>query len=139
MKRTIAIFLSSLVLLSNMGLTFATHYCSGFAVKSQVMLGHHALDCGMAGMDAECESTPSEMELLVSKSCCDNQYQTLDTDDEYTSGHVLELPSPEFLVAFLEVFVYNFFQTNIEQSNLAHYKPPLLEFNLPVLNQVFLL
>jgi len=138
-RNLVSIFLALLILLSNTGLTFATHYCGGFAVKRQLMFGHHALDCGMANMDSDCENLPPEDDTLKSKSCCENHYQTLDTDDDYNSCEIQTIPNPDFIVAFAQTFLAISISAGNEKQQYTHYSPPLLEYDMPVMNQVFLL
>ena len=122
-----------------MGLTFATHYCGGFAVKRQLMFGIHALDCGMANMDMDCENLPPKNDIVKAKSCCENQYQTLETDNEYNSSEVQPVPTPAFVMAFTHSFLLMSIFLDNEKQPYTHYSPPLLEYDLPVLNQKFLL
>ncbi len=60
MKKILAISLALIMLSTNTGLSMATHYCGGLAVKSQLVLGHESLDCGMSNMDKVCEAPPLE-------------------------------------------------------------------------------
>lgn len=137
-KRFLAISFALLILLSNMGFTFTTHYCGGHAVQSKLMIGLGDLGCGMESMDNSCESLPDQ-ESLKPKACCDNDFITFDIEDEYNSG--IEKISIDTKFAFS--FIYTFYQLNLDEANqiiaLSDHPPPLLERDIQSLYQTFLL
>lgn len=123
---------------SNMGFTLATHYCGGHAVKSKLMLGIGELDCGMAKSDKSCESDSMETSVKK-KGCCENQYISINLEDEY---------QPSALQANLDYnFVFTFVYTFVELLNSQveldvvydDYSPPLRYIDVQVLFQSFLI
>jgi len=137
-KKALSIFLTFLVLISNSNLTFAIHYCGGMPVEHQWMIGRGHLDCGMAGMDQEDASLPPENGQIVNKYCCENHYQAVETDDVFP---INELPSLTVDQCFIENVDPIQFDRSIfsKKPHLQDYSPPLMGFNLILLNQVFLL
>jgi hypothetical protein len=69
MRKAIAISLSFILLLSNVGLTLASHYCGGKVVESQFMIGAKNLDCGMPDMDTTCANDDAA-NTVQSIPCC---------------------------------------------------------------------
>ena len=139
MKKTIAILLSLLILFGNVGLTIATHYCGGKAVKSGIVFGKESLGCGMESMQSSCDVSTNTA-ILKTKKCCSNQYTELKIDDSYklpTSNKTLE----KKVAICLQTTT--FFQTAIysekRKQNDHNYIPPLLQRDLSVFHQTFLI
>ncbi|MEM7085119.1 MAG: hypothetical protein AAF489_02995 [Bacteroidota bacterium] len=135
MKQVISIVLSLLLLLSSSGLTYAQHFCGEYEMMSKITLGEEHLSCGMEMMSSTCEDSHED-----DHNCCDNEYTTIDVDDNFaTSSFDIQL-SPVFVIAFVSVFVvqepYNYDQ------NFDYYKdysPPPLGEDLQVLYDTFLI
>lgn len=139
MKKIFAISLALILLVSNIGLTLATHFCGGQAVKNEIMLGHNHLDCGVPHMEAPaCESKLSAHQHLKAHSCCENQYRILQVEDDFKSNLVQEL-NLDFALTFVQSFVAFALSAKIQKPQYANYSPPLLLRDIPVLNQVFII
>ena len=138
MKEILSIALALIMLSTNMGFAVATHYCGGMAVESQLVFGHEALDCGMANMDKDCE-TPLEGMHLSKKPCCENKYQSLDTEDDFKPTIAHSMVNVEFVAAFLVTFLHLPISSTNEESQYANYSPPLIDQDISVLHQVFLI
>ncbi len=137
MKRIIAIFFAVILLVSNVGLTYATHFCMGIPVENQLMLGQHSLDCGMPDMDVPCGNSENDQEKFNREHCCDNHFQTLQVEDPYKS----DIQKVDLNVQFIAAFVYSYFLfTNYSDGNqlFSEYQSPSPpDQDLLVLNQVF--
>lgn len=130
------------MLFTHLGLALGTHYCGGLAVESKVMIGHAHLDCGMSDMDntkKDCEHTSDKESYIDKLPCCENQYLSYDIDDELQSKLIKDGISFEFLIAFAYEFLGTTFPTEIHTSQYADYSPPLIEQNISVLYQVFII
>jgi hypothetical protein len=85
MKRGIAIFFASLMLMVSIGAAFNTHYCGGKAVRNSLALGTDInLDCGMAAK-APVHKYPCDGEHYSEKSCCENQMFLIKIKNNYKS------------------------------------------------------
>ena len=126
-----------------MGLAIATHYCGGMAVESKLMLGHEPLDCGMATVDTAdmdeqpCQSEQTHALQFTKTPCCENEYQSLDVEDDYELTVVQPSLNFEFVAAFAVSFLKATFLTEIPSPQYANYSPPLIEQDIAVLYQVF--
>ena len=136
------------MLFSNMGFAIATHYCGGMAVESKLMLGHETLDCGMATMvtadmdisnmdEQPCQSGQTHALQFKKTPCCENEYQSLDIEDDYELTVVQPSLNFEFVAAFVVSFLKVAFLTEITSPQYANYSPPLIEQDIAVLYQVF--
>lgn len=135
MKKIFSISLAFILLLSNVGFTMGTHFCGGLPVKSELMIGHSHLDCGMGEMERQ--DCGDDLQVKA-KPCCENQYQTLEIEDDFkVSKASLDL-SPVFVVAYIESFL-NLAFSDSTKTQYVNYSPPLLLRDIPVLNQVFLI
>jgi len=139
MKKIFALFMTVLILTNSVGVTFASHYCGGKVVKSKISLGNLNLDCGMANMDQACENNKDESSLK-SKQCCQNQYSQLKVDDDFIKSS-FEIVKVEFNSLFnLLFFISDFGHVNSHDEVVSlNFKPPLLNLDIPILIQSFLI
>lgn len=121
-----------------MGFALATHYCGGLAVESELVIGNTVLDCGMADMEIGCEVNSPLTTQIEKMTCCDNQYQSLDIDDDYKLSVQSEI-NIDFVAAFFVTFFEFSFSSENEEDQYANYSPPILESDIPILHQVFLI
>ena len=136
MKKAIAISLALVLLTSNIGLAMVTHYCGGQAVKSQLMIGHGNLGCGMSDMEMATEHNSKEKSLEYS-GCCEDQYQSFEIEDDF---NLLQLSlNLDFVTAFVHSFLDVVLLSEEEHPQHAHYSPPVLFRDIPILNQVFII
>lgn len=126
------------MLISNIGLTMATHYCGGQAVVSEVMFGSDHLDCGMPDMDTDCESEKGIH--YKATPCCENHYQSLDVEDDYHQSKIVQHNiNIDFAIAFVHAFLNIELFPEVDKPQYANYSPPLLLRDISVLNQVFII
>lgn len=128
------------MLASSSGVAMATHYCGGQAVKSAFMLGHSSLDCGMKNMDTPCEKDADAEPQVRREKCCENHYLSIDTDDIIINSYqVLKSLDLTFVVALTYTYLgLNPFETD-NNTPYLNYSPPLLEQDIRILHQSFLL
>lgn len=121
-----------------MGLTIATHFCHGHAVKSQLVFGEANIDCGMAKMKKSCHATTSEASVKR-KSCCENDYISLGTEKTLESTKYKVDVDPNFVIAFYATY-YELIELDDDvHSNFKDYNPPPLIRDVYVLNENFLI
>ena len=134
MKKLLSISLSIIILFGNMGFTLATHYCGGHAVESSFAIGEASIGCGMDNEEESCENP-----TVKSKNCCENQYISMNIEDDFnTQAKQLNI-SPEFLFTF----VYTCFNpqpsTEVTTAVFRDNSPPLLNQSRQILFQNFLI
>ena len=140
-KNILAVFLACLLLITNMGFTLATHYCGGKAIKTQIVLDKSEFSC-------EAKETASKMvcdedsqkSLLKTKSCCQNEYVLIEVEENYHAPVVETIP-----VNFVTLFACTvglhktFLRQGSSKAIYQNHPPPLLNFDIPVWIQSFLL
>ncbi len=138
MKKALSIFLAILMLASNIGIAANTHFCGGEAVEYSLSLGAEHLDCGMNEGSATCSSKSGHNQINA-KPCCDNQHELFQLAEDATLAQSSLEINKTFVVAFIHSFVVQIFSFDGQFSIFPHYSPPLLQQDVPVLFQSFLI
>lgn len=126
------------MLTSHLGFAVGTHYCGGIAVEAKLMIGHEHLDCGMAGMDNECENKSEGKTYLDKIPCCENDYLSVEVEDEYKLSVERTTVNFDFVAAFVVSYL-DVFSVDQENPQLTEYDPPLVTEDIPILHQVFII
>ena len=128
MNTITSIFLSFLLLLSTTGFTINKHFCGGHMVAVQFFSTEEPESCcdGMDNMPA---------------GCCHNETDYYQLDETFNLAKVSFEIAPNFVFTFIKHIVLNdlFTSTDTYKAKYLHYKPPLIELDIPVLIQSFLL
>jgi len=137
-----------LVLVSSTGFSIDVHYCQG-QLKSFSLLGK-AKSCHQEVKKQHCkkhkkscQSALSNQEKLSSckKNCCSNKTFKVESNDEAKKLQSLKLSQKQvqFITVFVQVFLLE--KTDLSRIILPHlnYIPPLMNKDIPVLIQSFLL
>ena len=119
-----------------MGLSFATHYCGGQAVKSSLVIGSTTVDCGMESKDNSCESHQAS---ITKKSCCDNQSVSFSTEDEFKPSTNPLNVEYKLVCAYVHAFIAPLIFKSENNVLFVDFSPPIRNKNLQVLLQSFLL
>lgn len=141
MKRTFSIFLTVLILASNSGVVFATHYCMGGIADISIGLSTEAHKCAMADMDGPCENDvyPDGCNWKP-VDCCSNDFVQIQLDENFDLPLEVDTElNTKFVAAFTLVY-FNLYHFQTESNaDFIDYSPPLLRQNIPVLFQSFLI
>ncbi len=130
-----SIFLSFILLAGSVQITLGTHYCGGTAVAAELMLGHQHLDCGMTGMD---KKQPESHGNAFSSQCCDNEYQTLATDETMKQSAIKKMVNAPIVLALPPVYQFTAPALS-QQMAVPYYRPPTFVKDINILHQVFLI
>ena len=136
MKQFLSISLALFILASSMGMTFATHHCGEIVMDSAFALGEIDLDCGM-GMDDH--NNPMTDESIGSDQCCENEYVSIETDDQFNPTFEKSTIHPQFLVALAYTLADFPLLENAQTVAFSDYSPPPLIPDVQVAYQTFLL
>jgi len=137
--------LALMVLISSMSYTIDFHYCQG-QLKSFSLFGK-AKNCHeMASKMASCHHHKQKPDDSLScsegdKNCCNNKTVNFesDFDEQIINIDYLNIDSQSFVVAFKSSSFDDLFDNIKEVVPFAHYKPPLIQKDIPVLFESFLL
>ncbi|MEQ9403582.1 MAG: hypothetical protein RIM99_08360 [Cyclobacteriaceae bacterium] len=138
MKRLIAISLALILLLGTTGFTYGTHFCMGRAMKSELMIGHEHMDCGMGMMDQEVHM--DDQMHYAPPDCCENEYLSVDTDDLFKNSVTSELSGAFVVVTIAHVlYAIDYDPAALEHTFAVDSSPPLPDQDFQALHQVFLI
>ncbi|KAA3656998.1 MAG: hypothetical protein DWQ10_14225 [Calditrichaeota bacterium] len=139
MKKITATFLSLVLLVGNMGLTLATHYCGGHPMESVIILDAEPVGCDMMEMEQDCENTRPAPQAVQQDDCCENTYQSLQLNIEN-----IPLPTQATDVKLSDLTV-SYIPLNLQEINsnsninYSFSHPPSPKQDIPILIQSFLI
>ena len=125
------------------------HYCGG-KIKSISFFGK-AKNCHeMVGeSDTPIKNCPHHKKMMADekscfedKNCCSNKTVHFQSDQDYqlqTADFAVSKQLKQFAIAYVSIFLGEDFDLKREVIAFAHYKPPLIPKDIPVLHQTFLL
>ncbi|MBN3582304.1 hypothetical protein JYB64_07875 [Algoriphagus aestuarii] len=139
MKKILSITLSFILLFSSIGMARSTHFCGGMEMLSELSLKAAHIDCGMEQVLPDCDSEKEHQNHFKSSHCCDNEFELVNMDEDFSfakAGINLHL---DFAVAFVHTFIFNRIIQEESLSEIPFYTPPILELDQQVLFQTFII
>jgi len=140
--------MAMLMLLSSTGFSIDLHYCQGqiktFSLTGKARSCHEQVakdHCKNKKKSCHAASVNQDEVEQSQKNCCSNKTIQIDGNDEVKKISTVEI-SPtqiQFITAFVQVYLLEY--TNLNKVIIPHlnYIPPLLNKDIPVLVQSFLL
>ena len=127
MKNVTSILLSFIFLISTTGFSINKHFCGGHMVAVQFFSTEEPESC-CDGMD-------------MPAGCCHNESEYYQLDETFNLAKVSFETAPNFVFTFIVRIILNdlFTSTDTYKAKYLCYKPPLIELDIPVLVQSFLL
>src|SRR5690554_2885733 len=136
MQKTISIFFSFLLLISSSGIAFSQHFCGEMEMASEITLGEKHLSCGMEDF-----ANPScNDDHLTDDHCCHNQFTSVQTDENFAKTSLDLKFQKLFSATFTSVFVLDVVEfASVQYTIFPDYDPPIIEQNLNILYDTFLI
>ncbi len=136
MKRILAIFFALLLMASHSGVVLASHYCMGEIADIQIGFDLSADPCEMGEVLQACEMDANSIKKV---NCCSDDYVQIQLTESYQTSTVeIQIHLPFFIA-----FTYSYFNIYSVEGNqnadFSEYSPPILNQNIPVLFQSFLI
>lgn len=128
-QKTGSFAMAFLVLFSTMSFTVDKHFCGSYLVDQAVF--SEAQDCGM--------EHPVEGEMTAEDGCSDQKVSIEGQDDLKISFNDLELPQQVFLASFTFSYVELFEELPQHSIPFSDYSPPLLVYDIHLLDETFLI
>tara|TARA_R110002111_G_scaffold246014_1_gene308502 strand:- start:920 stop:1339 length:420 start_codon:yes stop_codon:yes gene_type:complete len=139
MKQIIALFLSLLMVGSQVGFAVSTHFCGGDVFARAVSLVGAEVDCGMeVSQESSCSMVTNSGLSISEKSCCDDENHIYQLKEDFNKKQ----NSVDFETAFVSLFLANYsLLFNSTEKVVTSYIPPspLLIKDSQVLFQSFLI
>ncbi|MGK0364855.1 MAG: hypothetical protein ACI85O_001915 [Saprospiraceae bacterium] len=144
--RIAAFLLAILVFVTSVGLSVDMHFCQG-DFKSFSLIGK-AKNChDIAKKQSTCKHHKAFVQQEDScgeseqKDCCENRTLSLNSDQDQ-QFQTVDFTLSKQVEQFITAFIYVFYQDKITEEEdvfFAQYRPPLIQKDIPVLIQSFLL
>ena len=131
-----AILMAFLVLFSTSAFAVSMHYCGKTLVDYS--FAQQAKSCGMA---MEATQTPKETPgtcTIQKKGCCTNKKITKQQDDVKNNSQ-LQLGQQVFVASLMYTYIQLFEVKKTQHIPHRNYSPPLLVYDLLVLDETFLI
>tara|TARA_Y100000114_G_scaffold156218_1_gene182685 strand:- start:12289 stop:12723 length:435 start_codon:yes stop_codon:yes gene_type:complete len=141
LKKISTILLSALMLLSSTSYTFGMHFCMG--ELESIAIFSEAGHCDSMKKSIPCEEANDhsicDHEQINAKGCCENHTLVIEGHEELTQ--VSSISAPDFhMVAVLYALVsFIFSAPAVDYYSYKDYSPPLIDRDIPVLVQSFLI
>ena len=121
MKKLFSILFATMILLSGMHLSFATHLCGGEVSAIKLSIIHEKASCGMC---AEEQAVPTH-KSFESESCCKDEMSFLAVDTNYNlSSLQINEPVNHLLQVFYIPSTIGIITFNSNFSINTHVQPP---------------
>ncbi len=124
-RKIASVFLSVVILLVTAGFTINKHYCGGKLRSSQIYtVMDHKTCCGGAEMP---------------EGCCRDEVEFYQLDEDFNLPATVM--NPNFVIVFIKYFILDelFGSLDSHTAKYLNYRPPLIELDIPVLVQSFLI
>ena len=140
MKRFFSIFLTLVFIFTNVGYSLATHYCRGEIYKQGLFfLYANDLSCGMDKSDQH-TNCAHHGSAVSKKHCCEDDWQIFQITDDYTSVSTHQIADADVQVSIYSISLNDLlFASENFSFEYYNYRPPLLQRDISVLVQSFLL
>lgn len=129
-----SVCLALIVLLSIVSFTIDSHYCGDTLVDSSLF--GHVETCGM---EVQQQSPSSECDISKKDCCSDEQVIVEGQDTLKTSFDKLDKDQQLFVAVFIHTYINLFFESQADLNTYNDYTPPLLVWDIHVLEQTFLI
>lgn len=140
MQRLTSILLTILILLSQSGISMASHYCEGQLVESAIGFGHTEVGCGMGNRSSSSDKKDQNGGDSLNKNCCNDIYVDYDLDDEFkSSGFDVQKTNIKQVAVLVSVYLNKHVFEDKDQTDFTFYSPPLIKQDTSILFQVFLI
>lgn len=142
LRKISAILLSLLVLLSSTSFTFNMHFCMG-EMKS-IALFSSASPCQKKNQRPPCprgihDQDGSSHSQMTKKGCCEDQSLVKDGLEELTQTSSVSVPDVPMMAALYATFSLLSDSPFVHSGSYNEYSPPLIERDIPVFIQSFLI
>ena len=146
--KTISLMMAMLMLLSSTGFSMDLHFCQG-QLKSFSLFGK-AKSCHEQAEKSHCLKKKKTCHISLSnqdktgeckKNCCSNKTVKIESNKEVKNIETIEFTAfqVKFLTAFTQLYLLKKSEQNKTIIPYLNYIPPLLNKDIPVLIQSFLL
>ncbi|MHA7128698.1 HYC_CC_PP family protein [Algoriphagus namhaensis] len=137
MKAKISIALCFLILLGNVGLAKTIHFCMGAQLDARIGFTATEIQCEMLKKPKDCHST-GDAHSQSEEDCCEEHVELVVIDQDIQQSTIDINPSL-FFIAALVMYELGLQLQEGAGAEFSDYPPPLLQEDLQILHQTFLI
>ena len=129
-----------LVLLSSVSFTFGMHFCMGQLQSFALFSG--AEPCEMTQEEAPCTSDkhdPDRDYLITKKGCCEDHTVVVEGSEDLSIVSSISAPDLQLAAVLYALVSFIFSAPQLDFYSFKDYSPPLIDRDIPVLVQSFLI
>ena len=137
-RKISALFLSLLVLLGSSSFTVSMHFC--MEQMESIAFFKDAQECDMMTAVPTChmKDDRTEEKHEDTDGCCEDRVNLVEGQDEFKGAGSVSAPSLQFIAVFYAA-AFHFLTPLVENYHYKTYFPPLIERDIPILVQSFLI
>jgi hypothetical protein len=133
--KILSLTLAFTVLFSTLSFTVEKHICMGEVTDATYFMDLDS--CGM--IVEECELAVDEQEKVQKEKCCQDIQELIPgNQNEQQAIENFELDQVQFILTFASTYL-DLFEENTDQVTFKYYTPPLVDKDIHVLYQTFLI
>jgi hypothetical protein len=133
--------LSALKLLSSTSFTFGMHFCMGQLESIALFAG--AEPCEMAQQKSPCSTHQHDPDCkhqqVTKKGCCEDHTVVIEGHEDLTQVSKIAVPDFQMVAVLYAVVSFIFSTTSVDHYSYNDYSPPLIDRDIPVLVQSFII
>lgn len=136
-KKIGAVFMTLVMLFSTMSFTISNHYCGDILVDSALF--SEAASCGMDGMEIQ-KPAYTKDHSFHKDNCCHNEIKQIEGQREIITQVLnLDFEQQIFLASFVYTYINLFEGLDTNIVPFKEYSPPIIDKDINVLYQTFLI
>ena len=135
--KIIAVIIALVVLFSSLSFTVEKHVCMGEVTNTSFF--KHADSCGMIMEEQDCTMDDFSGHKMEKEKCCDNIQEIIPgNQNEQQALDTFEIGQLQFVMAYAYTYL-NLFENKEQTNAFPYYLPPLVDKDIQVLYQTFLI
>ena len=137
LQKILALILAFIVLFTSFSFTVEKHVCMGEV--TDVSYFTDADSCGMEMKDEECTMDKNNEEHMQQEKCCVNVQELIPgNQNEQQAINSFEIDQLQFILAYTYTYL-NLFKSQERPAAFVYYSPPLVDKDIQILYQSFLI
>lgn len=135
--KILAVIIAVIVLISTMSFTVEKHVCMGEVTSTSYF--SNADSCGMIMNEEDCSNDILSHDILQKEKCCNDIHELIPGNQtEQQALESFELSQVQFVLAYTFTYL-NILEVKEDTTPYIHFSPPIVDEDLQVLYQSFLI
>ncbi len=137
LHKILSIIIALVVLFSSLSFTVEKHVCMGKITDTSFF--NQADSCGMIMDEEDCTIDDFSQHKMEKEKCCNDIQQIISgNQNEQQALDTFEISNLQFVLAYTYTYI-NLFEVKEQPRAFTYYSPPLVDKDIQVLYQTFLI